>query len=1446
MSIQIHTPLMGRIYYRSNFAWAAGLALAASLYFALYVLPGRQTGPAPALKGKAVSQPASTTESQSLFEQIALAEYNISIDKKTGLLQSPNRQQHIRSIFKPGLLSLRNRDDQGTPFDISLATDGIFADGKLLHQPVENAASIIDKNRLLLKHGGFTEEFINNSEGIRQNFIVENAPANTRQIEVRLKASGVSLVKSSDAGLDLYYNEGGSPEQRLTYTDLKCWDATGKPLSSSMHLDGREITLNVATENAVFPVTIDPIIAHGSPANANMQLFGPAARDNMGFSVQTAGDLNGDGYSDVVVGVVGYDNGIKDQGAAFVCYGSASGIVTSTFVKMEGKTSDIFFGYAVSTAGDVNGDGYSDIIVGAPAYSNGQASEGAVFVYHGSSTGVGTDPSDTLESEVMLARMGESLALAGDVNDDGYSDVIVGLPGYSNGENREGAVYIYRGSANGLSPQPQVIESNQADATLGISVAGAGDINGDGYSDIIAGAPLYDNNETNEGAAFVHTGGALGVNPAPISTLESNQQQARLGTSVATAGDYNGDGLSDVIVGSPMFDNGEQDEGVAFAYVGIANGGVSGMPKDTLESDQALAHFGTSVSCAGDVNGDGWSDVIAGAPEYSGGLSEEGAAFVFHGASAGFGMRASILESDQAEAQMGISVASAGDVNGDGYSDVIVGANLYDVGTAIDNGSAFVFHGSASSIALVPTVMLGTSQEGAQFGYSVTGAGDLNGDGFNDIAVGAPHYDNGSGEEGAVFIFYGSLSGVPPVATQKLDIGQVDAGYGSSVSAAGDVNGDGYGDLIVGAPYYDGSVTDNGAAVIYHGGPAGVSIIWNKLLEGTQTNQFFGFSVAGAGDVNGDGIRDVIIGAPTYDKLGATNCGAAFVHTGSTLGVTNFFTKLEGTQAEAQLGFSVASAGDVNGDGYNDVVAGAVKQSNGEAGEGAAFVYYGDNDGIDNQKWDMFESNDAGAMMGFSVSSAGDVNADGFSDIVVGAPLFHNKPGASEGAAFIFYGSSQGSQTVGNLRLKGLQHEAHFGAAVSGAGDVNGDGYSDVVVGAPDHDNGKNNEGAAFLFDGTPVGLSPTTPAIVESDFADARMGVSVSGAGDINGDGYSDVVIGLINFNLEMSGIFNNSIDGGAAFVYHGNRGAKGLKNNLRVYNSDLVTNINYLQIKKDEFAFGLHIKSFLGPNYARLVWEARKEGTAFFSDGTITNSTNFSGQQSQYADIAGSGGELKAFVTKPGFDTKIRARPRFSLVKALTGQVYGPWRFLPAYTQSSYTILKDPQLPVTLVAFKAKAIEGNASLEWSTSEEINSDRFEIQRSSDGKSWMAMGVVKSHENANKVNAYSFLDTTACATAKRYYRLKMIDLDGTFAFSHFESVTLAKGVETKIYPNPTADVLNLRSEQKVTEVQVFNADGKEVLAIRDTKGVSQLDIRRLPTGIYLVKINGESFKILKR
>jgi sulfite reductase alpha subunit-like flavoprotein len=148
----------------------------------------------------------------------------------------------------------------------------------------------------------------------------------------------------------------------------------------------------------------------------------------------------------------------------------------------------------------VNGDGYSDVIVGAPYYDNGQTNEGRAYVYHGSATGLSTSSAWTAESNQSYAYFGRLVASAGDVNGDGYSDVIVGAHAYDNGQNNEGRAYVYHGSATGLSTSfAWTAESNQTDAYFGWSVASAGDVNGDGYSDVIVGARAYDNGETDEG-----------------------------------------------------------------------------------------------------------------------------------------------------------------------------------------------------------------------------------------------------------------------------------------------------------------------------------------------------------------------------------------------------------------------------------------------------------------------------------------------------------------------------------------------------------------------------------------------------------------------------------------------------------------------------------------------------------------------------------------------------------------------------------------------------------------------------------------------------------------------------------------------------------------------------------------------------------------------------------
>ena len=399
-------------------------------------------------------------------------------------------------------------------------------------------------------------------------------------------------------------------------------------------------------------------------------------------------------YSDVIVGALYYDNGESNEGRASVYHGSPTGLSATAGWTAESDQAFASFGISVGTAGDVNADGYSDVIVGALYYDNGESNEGRAFVYHGSATGLSATAGWTAESNQAGANFGLSVGTAGDVNGDGYSDVIVGALFYDNGESNEGRAFVYHGSAAGLSATAGwTAESDQASALFGGRVGTAGDVNGDGYSDVIVGAYLYDNGESDEGRAFVYHGSTTGLSAAAGWTAESDQSGARFGISVGTAGDVNGDGYSEVIVGANAYDSGETDEGRAFMYYGSATG-LSAAAGWTAESDQAFASFGHSVGTAGDVNGDGYSDVIVGARSYDNGETAEGRAFVYQGSSTGLttGSADWTAEGDQFFAIFGRSVGTAGDVNGDGYSDVIVGANAYDSGET-GEGRAFVYQG---------------------------------------------------------------------------------------------------------------------------------------------------------------------------------------------------------------------------------------------------------------------------------------------------------------------------------------------------------------------------------------------------------------------------------------------------------------------------------------------------------------------------------------------------------------------------------------------------------------------------------------------------------------------------------------------------------------------------------------------------------------------------------
>jgi hypothetical protein len=327
------------------------------------------------------------------------------------------------------------------------------------------------------------------------------------------------------------------------------------------------------------------------------------------MAVGTAGDVTCDGYADVVVGAEVYDQGQDGEGALFVWYGSHSGLgANGTPLNADwmaqSNQADARLGAAVGTAGDVNGDGCSDLIAGAYLYDHPQEDEGRVFVWHGSAVGLGDDGTSdnadwTAESDQAESEFGIAVGTAGDVDGNGYADVIVGAHRYSHGQDGEGRAYVYRGSATGLMhPWAWTALSDQADAAFGRSVGTAGDVNGDGYADVIVGAPFYDRCEENEGRAYVYLGGSAGLGGSPAWTAESNQARAAFGYSVGTAGDVNADGYADVIVGAYKHGN-EHDEGGTFVYYGNGGQGLGLTPRQ-LRADNSgpIAHLGTSQGAA--------------------------------------------------------------------------------------------------------------------------------------------------------------------------------------------------------------------------------------------------------------------------------------------------------------------------------------------------------------------------------------------------------------------------------------------------------------------------------------------------------------------------------------------------------------------------------------------------------------------------------------------------------------------------------------------------------------------------------------------------------------------------------------------------------------------------------------------------------------------------------
>ncbi|MBL8692886.1 MAG: hypothetical protein JNJ88_02195 [Planctomycetes bacterium] len=778
-------------------------------------------------------------------------------------------------------------------------------------------------------------------------------------------------------------------------------------------------------------------VISGADGSVIRAIYG-AGGDRLGFSLCAFGaDLNFDGVNDFAAGAPGADpGGLSSAGRVLVISG-ASGSTIATF---NGAAAGDQFGYSVASAG--NTSGAHRILIGAPYRNQGALSNaGAAYLYFATG-GFLKEYTGTQANE----HFGWSVGGAYDINSNGTLEIVVGAPDWDDtagGLTDAGRVRVF----SVVTPYSQIQTQSGGGAgyRFGAAVTMLQKWDSDIIADYAVGAPGASFGGSGSGGVQVFSGATGAI----LHTLSPFAAGDHAGSALASPGDVNLDGRSELVVGAPEADSG------ALVDAGGARliSGMTGLVLQSLFGAAAGDRLGTAVGVGGDVNDDNRNDYVLGAPKHEMSGRLQGRVY------ARSGVNGALIVSALGPVvgdNFGHGLANVGDIDGDGKDDYAVGAPGWDLITSLplplfaeDSGKVEIYSGGSGALLRTHTGF-GT---GANFGEIVVPVGDVNLDGRVDYAVGESQRGAAPATKGRVAIFSG-LNGAllaEHFGTQDGDL------FGSAISGCGDFNGDGSIDFLVGAPLYQNGPTLEAGRVEIRSALSGATLL---SRNGLTTGGKLGNSVAGLmGDVSGDGLPDVVVGEPYYSS-GLMGRGRVLVLSHPS----NVTLTIDGSQVEAHLGFSVAGVGDVNFDGIMDFAAGSPQEdilSLVNAGSIRAF-----SGASGSALWTRFGASHEN--FGIACARLADLDRDGVSEVTGTGSPFDSGVLFAPGFVEVLSGRTGGL----NVRITEGNPGDIFGKFVIALGDTDGNGFPNMAASAPYAHNPALFGGFMSVYDMRPQGLS--------------------------------------------------------------------------------------------------------------------------------------------------------------------------------------------------------------------------------------------------------------------------------------------------------------------------------------------------------------------------------------